>query len=191
MLPAILLGYLLPTGMMYYPYKNLDHTMLATAFWQPSPLLVNLLWAIFALFTSKTKSTTAKTASKHFGQSSIVIGTIAAICHITTLYACFSADHPTVTLKSIFVPIENAKGAFEDAVHFIFQIDYLIVFLATTVFCVQKRSERRAVGKAGSVIMDVAILGLSTVVVGPGATLALTACRPERQGVAGTAVKVE
>lgn len=169
LLPSIILGYLLPTALMYYPFANIEHTMLATAFWQPSPVLVNITWFILSRFASSVGSPTP-----HLKAAIAIVGLIAAAGHVGTLYACISDRYPSVTLSSIFLPTVGSSPSFEAATHFIFQIDYAVIFAATSVWCAQTFAEDRARAgkKQGSALVDAVNVLLSTAVVGPGATLA-------------------
>lgn len=180
LLPAIGLGYLLPTALMFYPFGNIDYTMLATAFWQPAPVLVNIIWVILKQMSSSTG-----TARPHIRATLAVTGTVAAAAHIGTLYGIFSPSYPSITPSSIFVPLEARATSFEEAAHFIFQIDYLLIFIASTIWCLQSRAEDRVKGgKRGTRVADLVLLVVSVGLVGPGATLAWVWYR--RQGKAGS-----
>lgn len=55
----------------------------------------------------------------------------------------------------------------------LFQIDYLAIFAATTLWAFQIRARDRAqMGKQGSGIKDAVVMAISTAILGPGATLA-------------------
>ncbi|KAI7208543.1 hypothetical protein KC333_g9100 [Hortaea werneckii] len=47
LLPSLVLGYLLPTGLIYLPYDDWSLTQAFIAAWQPAPLFVNLLLVVF------------------------------------------------------------------------------------------------------------------------------------------------
>jgi hypothetical protein len=126
----MLLGYLLPTAAMYYPFSNVDHTMLASAIWQPSPILVNLLWAFFSSMSSSTKG-----GQDYIRVTLIASAILSTFSHIATTYICYTSSD--LTYGSVFLPIDNGSLSFESAIHYIFQVDFLFVQIATTVWCFQ------------------------------------------------------
>jgi hypothetical protein len=162
---------------MFYPFNNPDLTMIATAVWQPSPIFVNIIWAILSTIVGETPATNSASGSKttvkrYFFLAYIGAGLIGAISHISTLYACLSPAYPDITFRSIFLPVERMALPFDEAVHFIFQIDYLIIFISTTVWCLQVSSEAQGTGnRSGGVMGRVLKLIAGVAAIGPAATL--------------------
>jgi hypothetical protein len=168
LLPSILVGFILPTAFMYYPFVNRDYTMIAIAIWQLSPIYINIVWIILrSLSSEKADSTRAMKRCLR------VVGAIGALSHISTLTACFTQYSP-VTFTSVFIPISTSSTlSLEQGSHMLFQIDYLAIFAATSLWAFQVRARDRAqMGKQGSGIKEAIYIALSTVLLGPGATLA-------------------
>ena len=164
LIPAVILGYLLPTALMFYPFQDLDYTMFATALWQPSPILVNIVWILLASITSSGSK------AGNVLNAYLMSGLLAAASHLVVLYQAFSSSCPDVTVTSIFIPIERTTAPFEEAVHFIFQIDYLLIFIATSIWCIQTiLALQTRLGRNATVLILAVLLGVPTI--GPAATL--------------------
>lgn len=201
--PAVIIGFLLPTALMFYPFGNIDWTMLATALWQPSPIIVNIIWVLLSALTPNPTSASSRgantsTSKRHVKAAYVLSGILSAISHLTTLYLCVTGIYPDVTFKSIFGTTPPPSGApFDDSVHFVFQVDYLVIFIATTVWCFQAMSEARArTSSQASLVKKVqqaVMLLLGVVAIGPAATLsAVWYWREDKFGLAGgAAVKME
>jgi hypothetical protein len=137
LLPAIMLGYYLPSALLYYPYKHIDNTMIVTAFWQASPIYVNVLWTIFASPLPSAKPGQDGRSARNIKVTLLVVGAISALYHWTTIHRCLTSQNPNVNLHSVFLPRQYFGMTLEDALHYIFQIDYLFMFSATSVWCLQ------------------------------------------------------
>ncbi|KAI9632360.1 uncharacterized protein MKK02DRAFT_40662 [Dioszegia hungarica] len=178
-LPTVAVAYILPTAILFYPFANIEYTMLATAVWQFSPVLINLVWVLLTRLapahTGESRST-----GHILRQAHKVMGSLASLSHLTTLFACFSPSYPDITLSSVFWSGQTPKVSFSEAMNFIFQVDYLIVFACSTLWCLQIRDRaRRERNKAGRVTMDLLVLGASVVFLGPGATVSWAVCACE------------
>jgi hypothetical protein len=187
LLPAAALGLLLPTAMMFYPFSNIDHTMLATAFWQPSPIYVNILWIIFATFTSGQGS-----AKQSIRTAYILSGLISLVSHQTTVFLCLIS--PELSLSAIFLPQQRANMSFDSAIHFFFQIDYLIIFISTTIWAFQNIMDVKRVTGGGTTGGVSTVLGLvvGAIAIGPAATLsAVWYWREERISGVGKGRKIQ
>lgn len=172
LLPAVFFGYLLPTLLVYYPFSDIDSTMIVVAFWQSTPIVVNLLWYGFSSLISSESGLDANADLRHVSRALLAPVILCSAAHGYVLYRCLSPNDPNVTLTSVFLPRQWAGMQFDEAVHFIFQVDYSVIFLATTIWSIQsvidvKRWADEDVSAIGASILT--LLGAS--ISGPAATL--------------------
>ncbi len=159
---------------MYVPFGNINWSMIATAIWQPSPIMVNILWTFMSALISNGNEATKPKSTAHVKTALVVTGLVTAIGHLSALYLCTARIYPDVTFTSIFVPIQRTIMPFEDATHFIFQIDYAIIFIATTIWCFQSISDVERFINGGGFPESWKTLTTvlsAAVIVGPAATL--------------------
>ncbi|RYP47019.1 hypothetical protein DL768_006879 [Monosporascus sp. mg162] len=149
LLPATVLGYLVPTLAMFahgYWGRNLHVTQALIAFWQPAPLLVDALLVVFAYVLPCFPSSSAPSSSSssltpvsrasarappkngdvpHLKRLYLVAGLVSAVVHVGTLYACLSSSDPQLSLRHVFVP---SRATWRDGptpgLHWIFQWDW-------------------------------------------------------------------
>ena len=97
------------------------------------------------------------------------------VVHIATILNHIVPDDPEVNLYRIFVP-QQARGrlGLTEALQFIFQIDWWIIFGASMIWCVQAIWDLNAMGKMKMGPLQGALcVVVGAVVIGPGATLVL------------------
>jgi len=181
-LPAAILGYLVPTIAMYWPWNNIVLKQNLTAFWQFAPLIVNVLMWIFAFafsmsaVTAEKESPKAPADLKHLNRIYLFAGLIPAINHITTLLLCITSSNPQLSLRYVFLPISTPRLTSPTLdLHYIFQCDEWWSFGPSLLWCwlavfdVQRLNGSLSVlgmAKAGWRI------AAGAVVLGPGATMA-------------------
>ncbi|KAI0024328.1 hypothetical protein F4780DRAFT_726859 [Xylariomycetidae sp. FL0641] len=147
-----IVGYLVPTVMMYLPVWSFDTTQLLTAYWQFSPIFVNLLLIVCSVALSPSKSSEAAAARPknadmwYLKKLYLLAGIVSFLVHITTLYICIFPNTPLVpsmglnpdqiSLSRVFVP---SKATWKDntslGMHYIFQIDEWGIYAAALVWC--------------------------------------------------------
>lgn len=110
LLPAIVVGYLVPTVALYMPWGNLDTTQNFTALWQVAPVIPNVLLLVLApLFSSSGSAPSHSTASvpadvRHLKRIYLIVGVVTGFTHLTTLYICWTSENPQLSLSYVFVP---------------------------------------------------------------------------------------
>jgi hypothetical protein len=166
------IGYLIPTITIYYPFADVETTMAAVAFWQITPFVVNILWLLFSFRVGNPDSSNTGNAKNDAPYLKRIYATTFAtsvLSHFFTLYLCFSRY---VSFTYIFLPREYQGMSFENAMNFIFQVDFWIIFLATMVWCFQAVWDIKRLGFMNVGLLKAAVsIGLGAVVVGPGAVL--------------------
>jgi hypothetical protein len=187
-LPATLLIYLLPTIAVFIPGKSFDTLQTVLAFWQPTPILVNIPLWFTALFTSSSTPTStstekAKTKTADIPHLKILYNTLFAISiisHWITIYKVASSETPGVTLARVFLPSPaHWLTSMDMGLLWIFQWDWIIcaalhvVPALVAIYDVQRLVPDIDDDPAGDKIFKgVYITAALTVLGGPGAALA-------------------
>lgn len=183
LLPSLVLGYLLPTLAMFAPFPGGDTDLRLTqgliAFWQITPLVVNLLLVLFSTAYSKSGPSTREKSprppledgGKHLNRLYLTLLLLSSATHILILGICLSS--PQLSLSSIFflVPLPH-RLTLTGGLHTIFQADFLIIFAAALAGAFLAMSDLKRISRTDLSLWEVAGgMLLGTVVVGPGATL--------------------
>jgi hypothetical protein len=186
-LPSVILGYIIPTIAMYYPWNNnfLQQNMIA--FWQFAPLVVNILTFILELYyfmNENLKGVVIENPDvKYLNRIYIFAGAITAINHIGTLLICLTSSNPQLSLRYVFLP-DSSKRLISTTldVHYIFQIDEWWSFGPSLIWCwIAIFDIQRLNGSLSVLGMAKVALGIAagTLLLGPGATMALVWYRRE------------
>ncbi|KAK6086305.1 FAD binding domain-containing protein [Seiridium cupressi] len=181
LLPAILVGYLVPTLALYIPWGDLNITQNLTALWQPAPVFPNVLLLILVpLLSSSSSSRSASETSdvKHLKRIYLAIGVVSMITHLATLYVCLTSSNPQLSLSYIFLPNKATwKLSTALGLHYIFQWDFWIIFTSSLVWCWIAVTDTLRSMQGGSRIWQKLVSAINLVLVslvaGPGTTLAL------------------
>lgn len=171
LLPALVLGYVLPTIACWLPvdYFDMDTIQALVAFWQVSPMVANLLWW---LFSSMSSNTTTKSQQYTLGPLHMVTILVSFISHLSTLYLCTTSADPTLSLRFVFYPSLPEHASMPEAVHFIFQIDFWIICLATLVWALQGQLELISLRRTSITIpIAFSLTALGALLFGPGAVV--------------------
>lgn len=176
LLPALCLGYVIPTVLMFLPHEDSSTQQNAIAFWQPSPLYVSLLaWvgskAVSALGATKPfDSEIFENKDLPYLQAGYAFCFFAtAITHICTLL--YAGVTPSVTISQALFNLP----AF-DAIDIsgFWKWDMVLCFSSVMVWLLYSVFELRRSGyiKTSTVFKAVGLTLASGVLVGPGATYA-------------------
>ncbi|KAF5653265.1 zeaxanthin chloroplastic [Fusarium sp. NRRL 25303] len=141
--PGITLGYIIPTALMLWPFKNKETWQKATALWQPFPVYVGLITTGLSTFIRGrgTRDTPRpskeisgprkrKTETHSLFRSVYMVGTAAtALVHIYTLYR--TASSPDLSFSGVFGSIRYiVSGASpshpSDKIHVFLQRDMFL-----------------------------------------------------------------
>lgn len=181
-LPAILVGYVLPTILMFAPWTNPLTIQNFTALYQISPMLLPVLIFVFAFFYNRIhplknqQTPNAADVPRDFPNLKaiyLVTFILGVVLHATIMFSLLTSSNPELSLCSVFIPDFTAQTkALGEGLRDLFLADFWAFFFASYVFCCQavwdiKRVGRTTVdiGKASALIL------LANFVVGPGAAM--------------------
>ncbi|KAK1750462.1 hypothetical protein QBC47DRAFT_121375 [Echria macrotheca] len=186
LLPATLLGYFIPTVLLYLPWHRvsdnpIDLLQILIAVWQPAPALPNLLIQLFTFGkTVAPASSSSRDAQKQRSQIRrlyAIAGVLSVTTHFLMAWLCAASTDPRVSFSSVLLPDRATRG--RDAMHgllWIFQIDFWVCFVSTLLWSwVAVVDVMQDGGKQASWmnILSVGLLGgLVSVVLGPGTAVA-------------------
>lgn len=178
LLPAAVLGYLVPTISLYLPWANIATTQNLTAFWQPAPLFVNFLLWIFSYTVSPSPGLSKDADTKYLKKIYLTAAVVSAVTHVGVLYICITSRDPEVSLSSVFLPDKAMwKTSMALGVHWIFQVDWWGCFGSSLFWGWLAAFDmlRLVNGRAGyGELVKVALgIGVLAVLAGPGATMAV------------------
>ncbi|SMQ47075.1 unnamed protein product [Zymoseptoria tritici ST99CH_3D7] len=179
---ALLLGYWIPTFFLLYPIQDPDVKQLVIAVWQFSPMYVNLIWWIESQLTESTTTTTTSSSAKGKGGRSdlpslrVLYATIITICtatHLGVISSILTTTSPGVSFSSVYLLHYRSVFTPYESLHYIFQVDFWGIFLATGIWCLVGVRDLRNLGitDVGYVSATVG-LGVVSVLAGPGAAVA-------------------
>jgi len=181
LVPALLLGFLFPTIVIYLPFNDSGLVIKQglVAFWQPTPLFVNLVLHLLPYFFGASSTPAASTTTKSDADADTAyVKWLYGICFITS-----AATHlglillrlidPKLSLIRVFVPqTELLPDSAAETLHFIFQWDCLLIFAASMLWACVAVYDLRVVGRAD---VSLAKLGFAVIVgsfmLGPAATI--------------------
>jgi hypothetical protein len=187
-LPALFIGYLIPTIAIYLPYKDdnttKDTTQLFVAVWQTCPLYVNAILAIISTFISSGSSPKKLTTTSDLPYLHWVYGTIIVtglVVHLGTIASFLKVtDDPNYTFRHAFLlaiddtffSVPRDLGNFPTAMLKIFQWDFWVIFAASLVWAWQGLWDLNRVGLAKVNLTVAAItISLGSVLLGPATVL--------------------
>jgi hypothetical protein len=189
LLPSLVLGYLLPTILIYLPYGNVFVTQGYVALWQPVPILVNILLLVFSPTYSigqpKAKTTSSEATGstddvKYLNRVYILSFVVGAVAHWAAIAICFLSSDPNLSFTHAFWPRKdlwigkNINPSMSEGLLHIFQMDFWIIFLSSLVWAylavldINRISGRSFVPAPKALV----VMALNTVLFGPAATVA-------------------
>ena len=185
LLPALVLGFVLPTMMMFFPLQDsLNARQIFIALWQPSPVYVVILTEILSRVLKWTDRSTPVKADSHVESNCnrdilymrivyAAVGGISACFHLALILCWISSGTEFITRA--FIPFDSLAQAsnLADGVFIFFQNDFLLVAAATMLWCLASAWDLYRVG-ISDVSWQFALVGLvfGCLMVGPGATAA-------------------
>ncbi|OQV04581.1 hypothetical protein CLAIMM_09441 [Cladophialophora immunda] len=189
LLPAVVIGYLIPTILMFLPYSAPDlwTTQAMVAFWQPSPWYVDgLLWLLPKFYPGGASTTHARAKQeKASGHDDIgylntvymVSFAVAALSHVAVMSTCLLSSNPQHSFQHMFLPpsADGVHASLVQGIHGIFQADYWIIFAASVAWAYLAIWDLKRAGLKRDVGLGAALAAmvLGCVVLGPAATVTL------------------
>jgi hypothetical protein len=189
LLPSLIVGYLIPTILIYLPYDNVFITQRYAALWQPVPIYVNILLFILAptysIGRSTPKTTTTVTENsiddvKYLKRVYIFSFIVGAITHWAAVAICFLSSDPNLSFMHAFWP--NKEFFFgqvtgltlSQGLLYIFQVDFWIIFASSLIWAYLVILDTNRVTSKSFVppVKALIVMALNTVLFGPAATIA-------------------
>lgn len=180
LLPSLVLGYLLPTIAMYLPFSDpqLQLTQALIAFWQPCPLLVNILLVIFATAYGKGPASKEKTAPrtdtlKYLDRLYMLCFITCAIVHIGTMLLFLFSTNPHISFTQALIHLPtNKRLTMAACLHYVFQVDLLIIIGSALIATYLTLLDLKKAGLTEISLLNSALgMLVGTVFVGPAATI--------------------
>lgn len=180
MLWANMIGYVLPTVLMFYPWSDPNLVQNFEVLWQVSPMLVPLFCNVLGYFYGKRNPNWAKTPKRadtpfpdvvHLKQVYLVAGLLGFALHVYCLVSIVAS--PSISLASVFAPDFSATPKpLGEGLRAIFLIDFYGLELASFAWSVQAVWDLRRVGRTTVDVATAAgLIALANIVAGPGAAL--------------------
>ncbi|KAJ4248457.1 hypothetical protein NW762_012794 [Fusarium torreyae] len=175
LLLAGLVGYFVPTILMFYPWSNSEVAQYMETFWQPSPLYVPVLTLALGKLVGRqdSRDTEASGDVPFLKQIYLVMAVLGVCVHWGVILSVFG--HETLSFSSVFVPnVLLSPMPLASAFHNIFLVDFWGFLLASYVWCVSAVWDLSRVGRATVGITDAACILLAAhLLLGPGAAMAV------------------
>jgi hypothetical protein len=183
LLPAIIIGYAVPTVLMFMPWKNPVWIQNFEAMWQPSPMFVPLLTVIFAKiycwrYPQKKNPPTPNARDvpadlTYLTRIYVVTGMMGAILHFGVMFQLLTSTDRNHKLTTVFYPDFGAeKKSLSEGLRSVFMADFWGFYVASYIWCCSAVWDLKRVGRT---TVDVgkasALIFLANIVVGPGAAL--------------------
>ncbi|KAJ6007764.1 hypothetical protein N7540_011740 [Penicillium herquei] len=181
-LPALMMGYLIPTILLFLTWGDSDTPQVVIALWQPAPLVVSILTTVLSMasrmmFPSVTQKDDSPVDTEsdlpHLRTLYQVTGTIAACAHTGLMLA--GALSSEISLTRLLFPTDSFAPVktLSEGVFVFFQNDLLLMTASCFLWCLASLWDLHRSGLP-SFDMRVCFLGLiaAYVIVGPGATVA-------------------
>ncbi|KAF4540041.1 FAD binding domain containing protein [Lasiodiplodia theobromae] len=176
LLPALAIGYVLPTILMFLPHESAVTHQNYVALWQPFPIYIaGLTFAISAIIRKAQGANSQPIEREMFALADVAplraaYGAVfwtTAIAHIATLVYLFS-NTATMSISEVFFKL---SGTVDESVFLFFKHDFLICFAAVFVWCLYSAYELRRTGyvKTEQAVRAALATLAAQVVVGPGA----------------------
>jgi hypothetical protein len=176
---AVMVGYTLPTILMFIPWKDPNTMQNFEALWQVCPMIVPLICGILGYFyvrrhSLKPVSPAAKQVFPdiaHLKMLYVVSGVLGLVLHFYCLARICSS--PNISLTSVFWPDFSAqRKAFGEGLRALFLTDFWGFYVATYAWlCMAVWDVKRMGRTAADIGKSSALIALSSFVIGPGATM--------------------
>lgn len=176
---AVMLGYTLPTVLMFWPWKDPNKIQNFEALWQVSPMLVPLMVSILGYAYAKRhnlkhispRAQQTFADLPHLKNLYYVSGAFGLVLHVYCIAAILLS--PNMSLKSVFWPDFAAEPkALGEGLRSLFMADFWGFYLATYVWLCMAIWDLKRVGRTVvSLRKASALIALSSFIVGPGTTM--------------------
>jgi hypothetical protein len=177
LLPATIIGFVIPTFTMFYPSLSLPTRQTASIIWQLFPVWIALLNRLFAtLVTDTTTRDRIANPTVDMPYLRAAYATSALVAGLAYIYA-WSSSSPAAMLAyyaSKFSAPPPAGSTIAGLMEYIFVWDQICAFGAAGLWVLLHFYDLKKAGKlAASWARIGAVMGAATVLAGPGAAIAL------------------
>ncbi|RYP02256.1 hypothetical protein DL764_005863 [Monosporascus ibericus] len=182
-LPAVVIGFIVPTVLMFLPTEDLHARQGAIAMWQAAPVAVSLLTSFFSLGIGLIQRKFEVDASARTGRLRVVVnlqntykltGAIAAAVHVAVMVCSIMTKN--LSLASIFLPKGSSfapSKTLGDGIFIFFQNDFLFVAFGSLLWGAVTMWDLHRLGLSNmSPFTAVCAIVVASVAVGPGAAMA-------------------
>ncbi|KAI9650267.1 hypothetical protein NHQ30_000280 [Ciborinia camelliae] len=173
-LPSVIIGYILPTILMFVPWENQATASTLESVWWASPMIASLLTFIGGMVAKKivpppNGTPNAADEPKDLPYlKTVYLSTFAlgAMLHITILSVVLFSSNPNISLSLVFLP----NSAAEPRNYFL--VEFWSLYIATYAWCCNAVWDIKRVGRTTVDVGKAAVLLLlANLAVGPGAAL--------------------
>lgn len=187
MLPAMVFLYIVPTIAIWYPAdKSISTLQSVLAFWQLSPIFVNIpLWLVSLTSSLNTTNQKKNADVFHLRILYAVMFFFSVAVHWYSIYGISVSEHPDATYARVFVPSTYTWSKdIPWGLLWVFQWDWIIIGLmyiipAWVAVCDVQRMKK---GEASLENVFESILMIMTIAIGGGPGAALSAVWFWREG---------
>jgi hypothetical protein len=178
-LPAVLLGYVAPTILMFWPWESLSTVQAMTAFWQPAPIAVQSLGTIFAFLYGTSRQPHHRAANvepKDLGYLRKIYSVafvLGVALHLGVVYTLATSSDPDLTFTAVFMPNwTTGRQSHGEGLRNLWLADFYGLFVSSTFFCCAAVWDLNRVGQTSVSIFKAFIMLVgASVLVGPGAAM--------------------
>ncbi|KAH8896928.1 FAD-binding domain-containing protein [Thozetella sp. PMI_491] len=176
---SVMIGYTLPTILMFFPWKDPYVIQNFEALWQVSPMLVPLICSTLAsIYMRRNRQTRVPPKAKvqfsdlaYLKNLYVVTGVLGLFLHMYCIIKIVSSSQ--MSLTSVFYPDFTAQAkSFGEGLRSLFLADFWGFYAATYGWLCMAVWDLKRMGRtAVSVGQASALIALSSIIVGPGATM--------------------
>ncbi|EXJ78155.1 hypothetical protein A1O3_09316 [Capronia epimyces CBS 606.96] len=186
LLPANLLGYVLPTILMFVPWQDATLAQTFEAIWQPGPMLVPILaWlfaAVYRLFNPRSaRDHQHHTATEEYQDIAylktiyVVIAVLGAALHVYIVGPLLLSSDPSFNFSTVFgLTFTPGPRELGEGLRLLFLADFLGFEAASVAWTCAAIWDLKRVGRTTVNVPKACLAVLAaTVLVGPGAAMSI------------------
>ncbi|KAH7551418.1 hypothetical protein BM1_09734 [Bipolaris maydis] len=175
LLPALVLGMLVPTLLMCFPFQESKTRQLMAIVWMFSPVYVYMLQSVLGSITNlvSVKGSGGWSKSKKPERWLFLSSLIISICaHFYTVTQSLTSDNPQAALSRVFVPRQDNGVSTHQGHHNMFLWDYYILMASGVLWCfITTRNMERAKIIKAQWSMLTAAFAVGIIIIGPAASI--------------------
>ncbi|EUC51246.1 hypothetical protein COCMIDRAFT_79568 [Bipolaris oryzae ATCC 44560] len=175
LLPALILGMLVPTLLMFFPFQESNTRQMMAIAWMFSPIYVYVLQSVLGCIANlvSVKGSGGWSKSKKSEGWLFLASLVISICaHFYTVAQSLTSDDPQAALSRIFVPRPDNGISSYQGHHNMFLWDYYILMASGVLWCfiTARNMERAKIIKAQWTMLTIAF-AVGIITIGPAASI--------------------